>query len=79
MKKIISIIRLLILIVLGVISGYLFFCNEQDHNIDAFILHVIYDKIIAICGFALTIRLHKRWCKTDPLIARIETWNNTDI
>lgn len=66
MNKTISIIRICILLVLGVLAMIFLFCEEQDANLFAFFLHVIVGKALGIALCYYIARLYKRWSKVDP-------------
>lgn len=74
MNNKISYLRLLAIISLSLTATYLFFATEQDKDLDQFILHVLIDKITAVCLFFITAFLYRSWSKTDKLIAKIDTW-----
>lgn len=70
-KKILSIIRLAILLSIGIAATLLFFCEEQNDVTSAFLLQVLFDKLLAAALFCAAAMLYKRWSITDPLLSDI--------
>ncbi len=69
MKKLISIIRLAILITLGFAATLLLFGEEQNDDTSVFLLQVLLDKLLAAALFCAAAILYKRWSITDPLLS----------
>lgn len=72
MNKIISIIRIAILTVIGMLATLFIFGEEQDETIFAFLFHVIVDKSLGIALCFYLARLYKRWSKVDPWLKSYE-------
>lgn len=70
-KKILSIIRLAILLSIGIAATLLFFSEEQNDVTSAFLLQVLFDKLLAAALFCAAAMLYKRWSITDPLLSDI--------
>lgn len=66
-----SIIRLAILLSIGIAATLLFFCEEQNDVTSAFLLQVLFDKLLAAALFCAAAMLYKRWSITDPLLSDI--------
>ncbi len=76
MSKIISIVRILVLIAIGAIGFYFFFGQELDEKLGYWYLHVFADKAIAVVAFLLFVRLYKKWTTTDPWLIAYERYFN---
>ncbi len=70
-KKILSFIRLAILLSIGIAATLLFFSEEQNDVTSAFLLQVLFDKLLAAALFCAAAMLYKRWSITDPLLSDI--------
>lgn len=70
-KKILSIIRLAILLSIGIAATLLFFSEEQNDVTSAFLLQVLFDKLLAAALFCAAAMLYKHWSITDPLLSDI--------
>lgn len=70
-----SLMRIAVLLTLACVGFALIFGEEQDENLLAFFLHVIFDKATgAGCIYAVA-TLYDRWSRTDRLISRLDAWN----
>lgn len=72
MNKLISIIRIAILVVVCCFAILFLFGEEQDENVLTFVFHAIVDKALGIALFFWGGRLYKRWSKVDPWIKAYE-------
>lgn len=72
MNKTISIIRIAILFVLGMVAFLLIFGEEQDANLLTWTLRFIIDKAFGFGLIFLIARLYKRWSKIDPWLMAYE-------
>lgn len=66
MNKTISIIRLAVLLIICGLSLLLIFGEENDTDINAWMLHFVVDKAIGLAGIGLAVCLYRHWAKTDP-------------
>ena len=64
MNKIISIVRIAILLALGMFAIIFLLSEESDSA--TWLLRVIVDKALGFGAIFLISRLYKRWSKTDP-------------
>lgn len=78
MKQAISIIRITILMLLFFIAFIFLFGEEQDENLSAWFMHVIFDKSIAVIAGYAGYRLYEHWRKTDEWIAAYDKWSEID-
>ena len=74
MKKSISILRIVALILIGGIGTVLLFGEEQDQDLVPFVLHCLFDKVAGLFLLALTASLIMRWSKSDAFFLRINKW-----
>ncbi len=74
MKKAISILRIVALLLIGCIGTVLLFGEEQDEETVSFVLHCLFDKVAGISLIALAAGLLMRWSKTDAFFQRINKW-----
>lgn len=74
MKKSISILRIVALILIGCIGTVLLFGEEQDQDLVPFVLHCLFDKVAGLFLLALTASLIMRWSKSDAFFQRINKW-----
>lgn len=72
MNKTISIIRICILFVLGMVAFLLIFGEEQDADLLTWTLRFIIDKAVGIGVLFLIARLYKRWSKIDTWLIAYE-------
>lgn len=68
MNKTKSLLRIIVLFALLGFSMVALYAIPTDDN-PAWLREVVLSKALAIAGFYATIRLYKRWSKTDPWIA----------
>lgn len=76
MNKIVSAIRIAILITLGAFGIILFIGEEVDQDFLQWFIHVIIDKAIAFGALYLMVKLYKHWSKTDQWIIAYNKWND---
>ena len=74
MKKTISILRIVALVLIGCIGAVLLFGEEQDQEFIPFVLHCLFDKVAGLFLLALTAGLIRRWSKSDAFVQRIYEW-----
>lgn len=74
MKKTISILRIVALVLIGCIGTILLFGEEQDQDFISFVLYCLFDKVAGLFLLALTAGLLMRWSKTDAFFRRINEW-----
>ncbi len=78
MTMTISLLRCLILFTLGVFSFFFLFCEEMDENLSAWLLHLIFDKVLAVLALWFSVLLYKRWSLVDPWISAYEKYCKKD-
>lgn len=74
MNKLVSIIRVAIVLALSTFALFYLFGEELDENLSAWMLHFFIDKALAFFAFYVIVRLYKRWSKTDPWFIAYEKW-----
>lgn len=74
MKKTISILRIVALVLIGCIGTVLLFGEEQDQEFIPFVLHFLFNKVAGLFLLALTAGLIMRWSKSDAFFQRINKW-----
>lgn len=78
MNKLVSIIRVAVILALG-LFGFLFLLAEElDENLSAWITHFIIDKALAFIAILVVVRLYKRWSKTDAWFIAYDEWCRKD-
>lgn len=79
MNKLVSIIRIAVLLALGMFA-FLFLCGEeQDENLSAWMFHFLVDKALAFLAFYVIVRLYKRWRKVDPWLKAYDKMCEEDL
>lgn len=68
MKKMISIMRFTMLLIMAATATVLLCGEEKGDSMAEFIMHLVIDKSLAILIFSLTVTLYRRWRKSDVLI-----------
>ncbi len=76
MKKAISILRIATLAIMGCVGTLFLFGEEQDEKILSFIIHLLFDKLIAIALLAAMSNLFVHWRKTDYMLKALDKWCN---
>lgn len=75
MNKLVSIIRVAVVLALSTFALLFLFGEELDENLSAWIHHFLIDKALAFLAFMVVARLYKRWSKTDPWFIAYEEWS----
>ncbi len=68
MKKTISIIRIATLLAICAAALVFIFCEDQDEDFAACLLHFCLNKTFGVIAFILVCLLSSRWDKSDPWI-----------
>lgn len=74
MNKLVSIIRVAVVLALSTFAFLYLFGEELDENLSAWMLHFLFDKALAFISILVVVRLYKRWSKTDAWFIAYEKW-----
>ncbi|MDE6339591.1 MAG: hypothetical protein K2K97_07380 [Muribaculaceae bacterium] len=74
MNKLVSIIRVVIVLALSLAAFLFLFGVELDKNTSAWMFHFIIDKALAFLAIFVIVRLYMRWSKTDPWFIAYDVW-----
>ncbi|MBD5200754.1 MAG: hypothetical protein HDS85_01720 [Bacteroidales bacterium] len=75
MNKLVSIIRVAIVLVLSSFGFFFLLGEELDENLSDWMLHFLIDKTLAFLAILVVVRLYKQWRKTDPWFIAYEEWS----
>ena len=76
MNKLVSIIRVAVILAVSTFGFLFLFGEELDENLSAWTLHFIIDKALAFLSILVVVWLYKRWSKIDPWFIAYEAWCN---